>query len=160
VTAAVLPGRFVVLWEGRTAGPVPFTLAAEAVESGAEFALVGATARQLDVPCAHVPPAGTGFLARVEPSAVKAGRSAWLELAVPGVRPQYVLSNHSFSWPEGTSTVTISKDGAAVFGPASRPTVGGRDAFPLAFPAGSYEVAVTLQGPTGTRRYTLPLQVG
>jgi hypothetical protein len=159
VTATVQPGRFVVLWEGRTTGAVPFTLGAEVADPGSEFGLVGATNLQLDAPCAHVPAPGPGFLALIEPQSVAPGQTAWLELRAPGVRPRVTRAG-SFVWPEGTATVTISRQGATVFGPQSIRTVGGRYALPLAYPAGSYDVAVSVHGPTGTRQFQLAFGVG
>jgi hypothetical protein len=160
VMATVRRGQFVVLWEGRTTRFVPFTLAAEVGDPGREFALVGATNFQLSAPCAHVPPPGPGFLAQIKPGSVKSGQTAWLQVRIPGIRPRLILRSSSFTWPVGKATVTISKAGVAVFGPQRLNTVGGRYVLPLTYPAGSYLAAVTLQGPTGTRQYRLPFEVG
>jgi hypothetical protein len=59
--------------------------------------LVGATNFQLNVPWAHVPPPGPGFLAQIKPGSVKPGQTAWLQVRIPGIRPRLILRSGSFT---------------------------------------------------------------
>jgi hypothetical protein len=153
-------GRLLALWEGRTTRRVPFTLGAEVRSPGSEFGGLAETHAEISVPCGHVPLPGPGFSARVEPASVRSGGTAWLQLRIPGFRPQIDFRSGLISWSGvGRATFTVSQNGENVAGAGGTSEVYGRNALPLTYPSGSYLVRATLQGTTGTRQYTLALTV-
>jgi hypothetical protein len=111
----------------------------------------GGNQYEVGLPCAHIAPPGTGFLARIRPPVSARGRPAYVQVRIPGTHMQ-----PGGSYRSGTATVAIG---------GGRPTllqVVGRSGLKLGrsglFP-GRYVVRVTLRGPTGTRRYRLPFRV-
>ena len=153
-------GRFIALWEGRTTRRVFFTLAAEVRNPGTEFAGGAETHDGVSAPCAVVPPPGPGFSARLSPSSVKDGGTAWLQLRIPGLKPRLDFRSGLITFTGlGSATYTVTEDGTKVGGSSGPIRVAGRTAVSLGFDPGRYVVRVALRGTTGTRRYSLPLKV-
>jgi hypothetical protein len=112
----------------------------------------GGTQYDLGLPCAHIAPPGPGFLARIRPAVSAPGRTAYVQVRIPGTHIQ------PGGYRPGRATIAIG---------SGRPTVlevVGRSG--LALPAhryglypGRYVARVTLRGPSGTQRYRLPFRV-
>ena len=152
VTATTAPGRLSVRWEGATTRGMSLPFGAEVVNpnSSSMFAF-GGDQYEIGLPCAHIARPGPGFLARIRPPVSAPGRAAFLQVRIPGTHMQ-----PGGSYRGGIATVAIG---------SGRPTllqVVGRSGLKLGrsglFP-GRYIVRVKLHGPTGTRRYRIPLLV-
>lgn len=153
VTTTAAPGKLSIRWEGATTRAVSLAYGAEVVNPHADSLLdFGGTQYDVGLPCAHIGPPGPGFLARIRPMVSRPGKAAYLQVRIPGTH----LTPGGYR--SGTAKVVIG---------AGRPTVlsvVGRSG--LALPArrdglypGRYVIRVTLHGPSGTRRYRLPLRV-
>ena len=160
VTSATYRGSLVVLWQGRTTRAVAATLAAEVANpgSGRPFVLAPQPS-EVGVACAHLPPPGAGFLARVVPSTVKFGGTAWVQLRIPGTG--FRLAPPSTGTRSVAGTATVSEGGTGT--PFE---VIDRSAVPLRtrgggglITPGRHVVRVTLKGPSGTRSYQLAFVV-
>jgi hypothetical protein len=151
------PGQVLALWEGATAGAVPFTSAAEVRNPGDEFG-GGVTADyEVQAPCARVPPAAPGYLARVVPAAA---HTAVLQLRIPGFHPLLNRKSSLITWAgEGKATYTVTRNGMRVGASTGPITIGGRGAILLVYPPGRYVVQVTLRGPGASRNYRLPFRI-
>jgi hypothetical protein len=162
VTAATYHGALVVLWQGRTTRAVPATLAAEVASPGTTRPFVlPPQPSEVGVPCAHLPPPGTGFLARVVPLTVKFGGTAWVQVRIPGTGFRLGPPSKGVRSIAGTATVTYGSGATATpFGVSDRTAVRlqTRGGGGLMTP-GRYVVHVTLHGPTGKRVYQLPFVV-
>jgi hypothetical protein len=161
VTAATYRGALVVLWQGRTTRAVTATIAAEVADPGTTRPFVlPPQPTEVGVPCAHLPPPGAGFLARVVPSTVKFGGTAWVQVRVPGTGFQLRPPSKGGRSIGGTATVAYDGGAATPF------AVPDRSAVPLRTKGGGglitpgrHVVHVTLQGPTGKRIYRLSFVV-
>jgi hypothetical protein len=135
-------------------------------------------------PCSAVPPPGAGFLARVVPATVARGGTAWLQVRMPRTQLKCQMGTQAGGGtmspscsPNGAGRVRVAFSGGSMrFSAGTDPgaigdvTVPG---IPYTFSpvigvsaiairprsSGVYPVAVTLTGPTGTRRYSLSLRV-
>jgi hypothetical protein len=137
-----------------------FTLGAEVRNPGTEFGGGAETHAGVSAPCSVVPPPGPGFSARLSPSSVKEGGTAWLQLRIPGLKPRLNFRSGLISFAgAGRATYTVTEDGVKVTDSADPIVVSGRTAISLKFDPGHYVVHVVLRGTTGTRRYGLPLTV-
>jgi hypothetical protein len=153
VTTTARAGRVTVLWQGATTRAMSFAFGAEVVNPTGTATDFGGNQYEVGIPCAHVGPPGAGFLARIRPAVSAPGRPAYVQVRIPGthIKPGPIIK-------PGFATITVGSGGAVKLG------VVGRAA--LALPAhryglfpGRYVVRVTLRGPSGTRRYRLPLRV-
>lgn len=162
VTVATFRSALVVLWQGRTTRAVPATLAAEVANPGTTRPFVlPPQPTEIGVPCAHLPPPGTGFLARVVPSTVKFGGTAWVQVRIPGTGFRLAPPSKGIRSISGTAAIAYGSGGAATpFGVTDRSAVPlqTRGGGGLITP-GRYVVRVTLHGPTGKRVYRLPFVV-
>jgi hypothetical protein len=154
VTTTARAGRLTVLWQGATRRSMSLAYGAEIVNPQSSPTAFGGDQYELGVPCAHVGPPGPGFRARIRPAVSAPGRPAYVQVRIPGthIKPGPNIK-------PGRATIAVGIGG----GPTVLGVVG-RAA--LALPAnqyglypGRYVVRVTLRGPTGTRRYRLPLRV-
>jgi hypothetical protein len=162
VTTVAHNGWMSVLWQGRTTGGVALALAAEiAAPSPTLQAGAGATnSDSLGVPCADVAPPGTTFLARLEPATAHRSQPSWLELRIPAT---------GLIWKTPSEQTAIYGKATVAITTLANPTTNAKpqtqlfaDRISLKFPnpyPGRYLVRVTLNGPTGTRKYQLPLTV-
>ena len=151
VTTTLDAGRMTVLWQGATTRPMSLAFGAEVEDPKGSATDFGSDQYELGVPCAHVGPPGPGFMARVIPAAISRGRTAYVQVRIPGthIRPGPNIK-------PGFATIAIGNGGPTTL------EVVGRSA--LALPAdglfpGRYVVRVTLRGPSGTRKYDLPFRV-
>jgi hypothetical protein len=167
-TTRVGHGYMSVVWQGRTTRPMPLLLAAEVPNPGSQAQFIaGLNTASLGVPCAHVAPPGPTFLARVRPSTVRSGQTAWLELRIPRTAYRWTVTPKQLSVQEGSgvATVSVAYDGDGFFGrgKASKPEklgVSDRYSLPLRERLRDrYLIRVTLRGPTGVRHYKLHLMV-
>ena len=158
VTVATYRGALVVLWQGRTTRAVPAILAAEVANPGTTRPFVlPPQPSEVGVPCAHLPPPGPGFLARVVPATVKFGGTAWVQVRIPGTGFRLAPPSKGIRSISGTAAIAYGSGGAATpFGVTDRSAVPlkTRGGGGLITP-GRYVVRVTLQGPTGKRIYRL-----
>jgi hypothetical protein len=158
VTVATYRGALVVLWSGRTTRPVLATLAAELANPGSTRPYVlPPQPSEVGVPCAHLPPPGPGFLARVVPSTVKRGGTAWVQVRIAGTGFRLQPPTKGIQSLSGTATVSYDD------GPATQIDVSDRSAVPFRtnglISPGRHLVRVTLHGPEGRRVYRLALVV-
>ena len=113
------------------------------------------------MPCVNLPPPGPGFLARVVPSTVKFGGTAWVQMRIPGTGYRLGPPSKGVRSIAGTATVSYGSGAAATpFGVSDRTAVPlrTRGGGALMTP-GRYVVHVSLKGPTGKRVYQLPFVV-
>ena len=113
VTAVTYPGALVVVWQGRTTRAVPATLAAEVANPGTTRPFVlPPQPSEIGVPCANLPPPGPGFLARVVPSTVKFGGTAWVQMRIPGTGYRLGPPSKGVRSIAGTATVAYGSGGS------------------------------------------------
>jgi hypothetical protein len=154
VTTTTGPGRLSLLWEGATTRGMSLAFGAEVHNpNSSSLFTFGGDQYEIGLPCAHLAPPGPGFLARIRPAVSALGRTAYVQVRIPGTHIQPGGNTRP-----GTATIAIGSGRPNVLG------VVGRSG--LALPAhryglytGRYVVRVTLHGPSGTRRYRLPLRV-
>ena len=161
VTAATYHGALVVLWQGRTTSAVRATLAAEVTNPGKTGTFVlPPQPSEVGVPCAHLPPPGLGFLARVVPSSVRFGGTAWVQLRIPGTGFQLAAPTKGIRSIAGSATVAYDGGAATPFEVSDRSAIALRTkgGGGLITP-GRHTVRVTLKGPSGRRTYRLQLVV-
>jgi len=163
VTTVAHHGWMSVLWQGRTTRGVVLTLAAEVaarsptLQNGAGGA---PNDDSLGVPCADVAPAGTTFLARLEPETARRSQPSWLELRIPATGLIWKTPSEQTA-VYGKATVAITNLAAPTTSVKPQSQLFA-DRISLKFPnpyPGRYRVSVTLNGPTGSRSYRLPLTV-
>jgi hypothetical protein len=153
VTATSSPGRLSLRWEGATTRTMSLAYGAEVVNpNSTSLFTFGGTQYDVGVPCAHIAPPGRGFLARIRPAVSAPGRTAYVQVRIPGTHLQVG------GYRPGRARIAIGG------GPPTLLDVVGRSS--LALPAhryglysGRYVARVTLRGPSGTRRYRLPFRV-
>lgn len=153
VTTTARAGRLTVLWQGATTRGMSLAFGAEVANPTGSANSSGGDQYELGVPCAYVGPPGPGFFARIRPAVSAPGRTAYVQVRIPGTHIQ-----PGPNIKPGLATIAIG---------SGRPTlleVVGRSA--LALPArryglyaGRYVARVTLHGPSGTRHYRLPFRV-
>ena len=86
VTTVAHHGWMTALWQGRTTGGLPLTLAAEVAAASPTLESIPNGAPNdysLGVSCADVAPPGTTFLARLDPANARRSQPSWLELRIP-----------------------------------------------------------------------------
>lgn len=165
VTTVVGHGYMSVVWQGRAARGVPLVLAAEIANPGTGFGqLGGVNSSGVGVPCRDLAPPGTTFLARLSPSTVRYGDTAWLQLRIPDTYYRWTVSPKGVSVGQRPGKATIVITGTTGLGKAigkpilenmsDRTSLQIKEAFP-----GRYLVSVTLHGPTGSQHFRLPLLV-
>jgi hypothetical protein len=150
VTTTPLAGRLTVLWQGATRRGMSLAFGAEIVNPKSSPTDLGGDQYELGVPCAHVGPPGPGFRARIRPAVSAPGRPAYVQVRIPGTH----RAEHQ-AGPRDDRDRKRAAHGARVVGRAAL----GLPAHQFGLFPGRYVVRVTLRGPTGTRRYRLPLRV-
>lgn len=163
-TTATGPGYMTVVWQGRSAAPVPLLLAAEVRNPPAFAADQGVETSSVGVPCAHVAPPGATFLVRVVPAAVRLGGTAWLQLRIPGTQYAWTIGATVSTVGGGSGSANIRIESRGPFGRSSAKPfslgVFDRTSLPLKEPfPGRYTCVVTLRGPTGARRFSVGFTV-
>lgn len=153
VTTTPRAGRLTVLWQGATRRGMSLAFGAEIVNPESSPTSFGGDQYELGVPCAHVGPPGQGFRARISPAVSAPGRPAYVQVRIPGthIKPGPNIK-------PGRATIRVGSGGPTVLEVVGRAALG-LPAHQYGLYAGRYVVRVTLRGPTGTRRYRLPLRV-
>ena len=111
VTTVVGHGYMSVVWQGRTTRGVPLVLAAEVANPGRGFGQLGGwTSSGVGIPCRDLAPPGTTFLARLSPSTVRYGETAWLQLRIPDTYYHWTVSSKGVSVGQrpGKATIVIT----------------------------------------------------
>lgn len=153
VTTTADGGRLTVLWQGETTRGMSLAFGAEVVNPTGSPNDFGGDQYELGVPCAHVGPPGPGFSARIRPAVSSRGHTAYVQVRIPGTHIQ-----PGPNIKPGFATIAIGSGGPTVLGVVGRAALA-LPAHRYGLYAGRYVVRVTLRGPTGTRRYRLPLRV-
>ena len=164
ITTWVHRGFMTSLWQGRAAIEPSLVLAAELANPTETVSAPGhAYDYSIGLPCADFAPPGPTFLARWAQPTIRSGQTGYLELRIPqtGLRTIITAKTNEQTSLDGKATVQMigglggltTRGKPQVLRFADRWTFETRPGF------GAWIALVTLQGPTGTRHYRLPLTV-
>lgn len=157
ITTWVGAGHMTSLWQGRSTVDPILVLAAE-LDNPTDPAPPApglADDYSIGLPCADFAPPGNTFLARFAHPTIRLGQTAYLELRIPktGMGEQTV---------DGSATVQMIGGLGPGFTTRTRPQLlrfADRWTFQTRPGFGRWAAIVTLRGPTGVRRYRVPLTV-
>lgn len=165
VTTWVHRGYMTTLWQGRATLEAPLVLAAEISNptGGGPAPPGSANDYNVGLPCADFAPPGRSFLARFAHSTIRSGQTAYLELRIPatGLRWTITPKLDEQTAIDGKATIQMVGSFGSLTTRAKPQTLrfADRYTFETRPGFGTWTAIVTLQGPTGTRHFKIPLTV-
>jgi hypothetical protein len=165
ITTWVERGHMVSLWQGRATVDPTLVMAAE-LDNPTDPA-PPSSGRSNDyaigLPCADFAAPGNTFTARFAHPAIHAGQTAYLELRIPQTGLRWILTptRDEQTAVDGKATVQMA-GGLGGVQTRTKPQVlrfADRWTYQTTPGFGNWTAIVTLQGPTGTRHYRIPLTV-